>query len=209
MHEFQYMAARGYVVLFANPRGSIGYGLNHLKALRHCWGVPDYVDLMKCVDDVLRKGYIDKKRLFVTGGSYGGFMTNVITSKTDRFRAAVTERSVVDLTSMLASDYGHGLADEFGGMPWKVAERYRKLSPHTLAHRIKTPLLIVHSEQDLRCPIGQAEELFTTLKYLGRDVEFLRFMGESHGLSRCGRPQNRLERLKRITGWFDQHGGKR
>jgi len=207
MHEMQWHAARGYVVLFTNPRGSVGYGLDHLKALHARWGVPDYTDLMACVDDLLKQGYIDAKRMFVTGGSYGGFMTNGIIGKTHRFRAAVTDRSVVNLTSMMASDYGHDLSFDFGGMPWEAPAAYRKLSPLTAATNIKTPLLIVHSEQDLRCPIGQAEELFLTLKYLGREVEFVRFMGESHGLSRCGRPQNRAERLRRILAWFDAHGG--
>jgi dipeptidyl aminopeptidase/acylaminoacyl peptidase len=201
----QYLAARGYVVLFTNPRGSAGYGLEYLKRLRHDWGGPDTPDVLACVDRLARSRYIDKSRLYLAGGSYGGFMTNWIIARDHRFRAAVTQRSVYNMESMFASDYGWFLAYEMGCMPWKDPKRYRRSSPHATVARIKTPLLIIHSEQDLRCPIGQAEEMFTTLKYLGREVEFVRFAGEPHGLSRCGRPQNRAERLRRILDWLDRH----
>jgi dipeptidyl aminopeptidase/acylaminoacyl peptidase len=103
------------------------------------------------------------------------------------------------------SDYGYDLGKEFGGTPWKDVEELRRQSPLTYVKNIRTPLLIEHEEQDHRCPIEQGEQLFASLKVLGREVEMVRFEGESHGLSRTGRPQNRAERLRRIVGWFDKH----
>mgnify|MGYP000461710636 CR=1 FL=1 len=205
-HELQWLAANGYVVVYTNPRGSFGYGLEYCRALYKKWGEPDYPDLMACVDQVIRRGYVDRKRLYVTGGSYGGFMTNWIIGHTDRFRAAVTQRCVSSMDSLAgASDFAWELACAFGGMPWEDPARYRKYSPLTYLPRATTPLLILHSESDLRCPIDQSEQVFTMLKYLGRDVEFVRFEGESHGLSRGGRPRNRAERLRRILDWFERH----
>ena len=204
-HEMQWLAAQGYVVLYTNPRGSLGYGLDYVTRLHGNWGGPDTPDLLACVDQLTRHRFIDKDRLYVTGGSYGGFMTNLITARDHRFRAAVTQRSVANMESMMASDYGWCIADELGCMPWEDPQRYRRLSPVAYAKRIKTPLLIIHSDQDLRCPVNQAEELFATLKYLGKEVEMVRFAGESHGLSRGGRPQNRAERLRRILDWFQRH----
>ena len=204
-HEMQWLAARGYVVLFANPRGSTGYGLEYLTRLHKDWGGPDMPDLMACVDRIVARGFIDRRRLYVTGGSYGGFMTNWIIGRDHRFRAAVTQRSVSNLESMLASDYGWVIAHEIGCMPWNDPRRFRRASPIARAKSIKTPLLIIHSDNDLRCPIGQAEELFTSLKLLGREVELVRFAGECHELSRGGRPQNRAERLRRILDWFKRH----
>jgi dipeptidyl aminopeptidase/acylaminoacyl peptidase len=145
----------------------------------------------------------------VTGGSYGGFMTNWIVGHTDRFRAAATQRSVVNLYSFFgASDYGYNFQYELHGLPWEDEEaslQYLRMSPIHYVKNVKTPLLIIHSEQDHRCPISQAEELYTALKVLKREVEFVRFEGESHGLSRGGRPRNRRERLDRIAGWFERH----
>jgi acylaminoacyl-peptidase len=204
-HEMQLLAARGYVVLYTNPRGSAGYGLKYLTRLRHDWGGPDTPDVLACVDQVARHRFIDKKRLYIAGGSYGGFMTNWIIARDHRFRAAITQRCVYNMESMLASDYGSVVMEETGCPPWKDPKRFRRLSPHANVSKINTPLLIIHSEQDLRCPIGQAEEMFTTLKWLRKEVEFVRFAGESHGLSRGGRPQNRAERLRRILDWFARY----
>ena len=204
-HEMQFLAAKGYTVLATNPRGSIGYGLDFVKALRHKWGVPDTPDVLACVDKLVRQGGIDKKRMYITGGSYGGFMTNWITARDDRFRAAATQRCVYNMESMMASDFGWQLGEEMGVMPWNAPAEFRKKSPSAYVKTIRTPLLIIHSDQDLRCPINQAEELFATLKYLGREVEMICFKGESHGLSRGGKPQNRAERLRRILDWFERH----
>lgn len=208
-HEMQYLAGRGYVVMWTNPRGSQGYGETYAGAIVQDWGGPDLEDQMKAVDHLVAQGYVDETRLGVTGGSYGGFMTNWIVGHTDRFKAAATQRSVVNLYSFYgSSDYGYDFEWEFFGRPWadeETALRYLRMSPLHYVQNIKTPLLIVHSEEDHRCPVSQAEELFTALKILKREVEFVRFEGESHGLSRGGRPQNRLERLKRIGDWFDRY----
>jgi dipeptidyl aminopeptidase/acylaminoacyl peptidase len=161
--------------------------------------------VMKVADWLFARPYVDRGRVGVTGGSYGGYMTNWIVAHSDRFRAAVTQRSVVNLESMFGtSDFGYSLGYEFGGTPWKNVDELRRQSPITYVTNIRTPLLIEHEEDDLRCPIEQAEQLFTALRVLGREVEFVRFEGESHGLSRGGRPLNRAERLRRIIGWFDR-----
>jgi dipeptidyl aminopeptidase/acylaminoacyl peptidase len=207
-HEMQLLAARGYVVLMTNPRGSDGYGLDHRTAIHADWGNVDTKDLMRAVDGVVKEGFVDERRMYVTGGSYGGYMTNWLVGHTNRFRAAVTQRSVVNLSSFFGtSDMGYYFRETFDGDPWTNPANYERMSPITYAGKIETPLLIIHSEEDYRCPIGQAEELFVKLKLLGKEVEMVRFVGESHGLSRGGRPQNRVERLKRILGWFKRHGG--
>jgi dipeptidyl aminopeptidase/acylaminoacyl peptidase len=205
-HEFQVLVAAGYVVLYLNPRGSQGYGEEFADALTGKWGEADYPDIMAGVDALLKRGYVDHQRLGVTGGSYGGFMTNWIIGHTDRFRAAVTQRSVVNMVSMFgSSDGGYEMNREFNSYPWDGTDLYRRLSPLTYVKEIRTPLLIIHSEQDLRCSIEQAEQLFCALKVLRRRVEFIRFPEEPHGLSRHGRPDRRVERLKRIVGWFDTY----
>jgi len=208
-HEMQYLAGKGYVVLWTNPRGSQGYGEPHTSAIVKKWGGPDYEDLMKAMDYLIAQGYVDESRLGVTGGSYGGFMTNWIVGQTNRFRAGVTQRSVVDLYSFYGeSDYGYDFEWEFFGRPWDDDETslaYLRMSPIYYVNKIETPLLIIHSEEDHRCPVSQAEELYTALKIQDKPVEFVRFEGESHGLSRGGRPRNRLERLHRLGGWFDRY----
>ena len=208
-HEMQYLAGKGYVVLWTNPRGSQGYGQDHAGAIVQDWGGPDYVDVMAAMDHLVAQGYVDESRLGVTGGSYGGFMTNWIVGHTERFRAAVTQRSVVNLYSFFGeSDYGYDFEYEFFGTPWGDEEKtlkYIRMSPLHYVRSITTPLLIIHSEEDHRCPISQGEELYTALKLLKKETEFVRFEGESHGLSRGGRPQNRKERLQRIGGWFEKY----
>ena len=211
-HELQYLAGKGYVVMWTNPRGSQGYGEAHTSSIVKNWGGPDYVDVMAAADYLIEQGYIDPARFGVTGGSYGGYMTNWIVGHSDRFKAAVTQRSVVNLYSFFGScDFGYDFEYEFFGFPWEneeIALQYLRMSPLHYVKNVKTPLLILHSTEDHRCPISQAEELYTALKVLRREVEFVRFEGESHGLSRGGRPQNRLERLKRIGGWFDRYMGR-
>ena len=206
-HEMQVLVAAGYVVLYTNPRGSCGYGRDFALAVRGAWGLKDSLDVMAGVDALLQKGYIDEQRMGVTGGSYGGFMTNWLVGHNDRFKAAVTQRSVVNLASDFgSSDFGWVFADdELETTPWDNLEAYMRLSPITYVKNIHTPLLILHSEQDLRCNIEQAEQLFAALKYLGRDVQFVRFEGQSHGLSRGGHPKLRLERLRLILGWFEKY----
>src|SRR2546421_8494766 len=206
-HEMQVLAANGYVVLYTNPRGSTGYGRDFALAVRGAWGVKDSLDILAGVDALLAKGYIDEQRLGVIGGSYGGFMTNWLIGHTDRFKAAVTDRSVVNRYSFFgSSDIGWDFADDdLETTPWDDPELYLRMSPISYVKQMHTPLLIIHSESDLRCSIEQAEELFAALKYLGREVLFVRFEGQSHGLSRGGHPRQRLERLRHIKAWFEKY----
>lgn len=207
MHEFHLMAARGYVVVYTNPRGSSGYGEAFTRASHMRWGEADMPDLMAAVDHVLSRGFVDEHRMGVTGGSYGGYMTLWVIGHTDRFKAAVTQRCVSNLYSFYGtSDIGWNFFDyEFGGTPWSETERYLKYSPITYVEKMTTPLLIVHSERDFRCPIEQAEQVFISLKRLKREVEFVRFPDENHNLSRTGKPRHRIERLEHILRWFDTH----
>jgi dipeptidyl aminopeptidase/acylaminoacyl peptidase len=205
-HEKNWLAAQGYIVISGNPRGSAGYGLTHMNCIHADWGNRDYKDIMKLADWLLTRPYVNKRRVGVMGGSYGGFMTNWIIGHSNRFRAAVTQRSVVNLESMFGtSDFGYDLGQEFGGKPWEQRTAYRRMSPLSYVENMRTPLLIDHQEEDHRCPIEQGEQLFASLRVLGRTVEMIRFEGESHGMCRGGRPQNRGERLRRIADWFARH----
>ncbi len=207
-HEMQLMAAKGYGVVFCNPRGSAGYGEHFNGCTRARWGESDMPDVIASLETAIdRFSWIDTDRLGVTGGSYGGYLTNWIVSHDDRFKAAVTQRCVSNFHSFFGtSDIGVDFGEfEFGGIPWKDAELLLKYSPISYVDRITTPLLIIHSENDLRCPIEQAEQMFTALKYLEREVEFVRIPEESHDLSRSGTPSRRRARLHHIVGWFDAH----
>jgi dipeptidyl aminopeptidase/acylaminoacyl peptidase len=206
-HEFQTMAAKGYVVVYTNPRGSQGYGEEFCSCTRMNWGVADMPDLMAAVDYAIEQGYVDENRLGVTGGSYGGFMTNWVIGHTDRFKAAITDRCVSNFYSMYGtSDIGFTFGDyEWGGRPWENREQYVEYSPITYVENMKTPLLIVHSEKDYRCPIEQSEQLFVFLKMLGRTTEFVRFPDESHGLSRSGQPKHRVQRLNFYADWWERY----
>lgn len=208
-HEFQVLAARGYAVFFCNPHGSMGCGERFARALHNRWGVPDGVDIMKAVRMLKREQWADPKRFAVMGGSYGGFMTNWLIGHTNEFCAAVTMRSVVNLLSFFGHDFGFAMGREFVGDWWEKDNFrfYWNMSPLRYVTRVRTPLLIIHSEQDLRCPVGQAEELFAALKRLGRDVEMVRFPGESHELSRHGTPRRREMRLEFIVGFLKRHLG--
>jgi dipeptidyl aminopeptidase/acylaminoacyl peptidase len=203
-HEMQVLAAQGYVVLMTNPRGSTGYGQEWVAATLSDWGGADYRDVEAGVPFLESLPYVDPERIGITGGSYGGYITNWAIGHTDRFKAAVTQRSTCNRISLYGtSDLNAMYNDwEYGGTPYDNPELYLERSPLTYVKNVRTPLLILHSENDLRCPIGQSEELFVALKKLGQDVEFVRFPDESHGLSRAGQPVHRVERLERICGWF-------
>jgi dipeptidyl aminopeptidase/acylaminoacyl peptidase len=205
--EFQLLAARGYAIVFSNPRGGAGYGRTFMHAILQDWGGKDYEDVMAGLDAALARGGLDAGRLGVAGGSYGGYMTNWIVGHSDRFKAAVTMRSVVNIASFFGtSDTGWWLAvDEIGAAPWDDLERLMRHSPITYVANIRTPLLIMHSDNDLRCPIAEAEQLFSALKYLGRETKLVRFEGQSHGLSRNGHPRSRLVRLNEILDWFGHY----
>jgi len=206
-HEMQMLAGAGYVVLYTNPRGSAGYGRDFALAVRGAWAVKDSLDILAGVDALLQKGYVDEQRLGVIGGSYGGFMTSWLIGHSDRFKAAVSDRAVNDRVSFFgSSDIGPPFSvDDMDVAPWDDPEGYKRTSPITYVKNIHTPLLIIHSESDLRCSIEQGEQMFAALKYMGREVLFVRFEGQSHGLSRGGHPRLRLERLRHIRAWFEQH----
>jgi dipeptidyl aminopeptidase/acylaminoacyl peptidase len=207
-HEFQVLAAEGFSIVFTNPRGSQGYGQQFTAATQHDWGGKDFEDIMRGLDAALaRYPFLDADRLGVAGGSYGGFMTNWVVGHTDRFAAAVTMRSISNHfsqwgTSDLAFMKGFW---EFPGDPWENPTWYWEHSPLAYVEKITTPLLILHSEEDLRCPVPEAEQLFAALKKLRREVTFVRFPGESHDLSRNGKPAHRLERLRWIVRWMSDH----
>lgn len=208
LFDFQLLAARGWGVLFTNPRGSTNYGERFTLASNDDWGGGDYQDVMLGVDAAIaRAPWIDPARLAVTGGSYGGYLTNWIVTQTDRFRVAVTERSICNMTSKWGtSDIGYiGNDLQWGGPPWEAEAFYRERSPLTHVRSVRIPLLIIHSERDFRCPIEQGEQFFTALKYLGQTTEFVRFPDEGHELSRSGQPLHRLERVRRIVGWFAKY----
>ena len=204
--EFQVQAGAGYAVLFTNPRGSQGYGETFTGAVVGDWGGGDSADVLAGLDAALaRYDWIDPQRLGLLGGSYGGFMTSWIVGHCTRFRAACSERAVNAQTSMFGtSDIGYLFNTvEMGRLrPWDDMAKYLERSPLSYARDITTPLLIIHSEDDLRCPIEQAEQLYVALKTLRREVVFVRFPDENHELSRSGRPRHRLERFRIILDWF-------
>jgi len=201
--EMQLLAGQGYWVLLVNPRGSTGYGHAFTFATRGRWGMEDYQDLMKAVDVAIARGGVDTTRLGVAGGSYGGFMTNWVVGHTHRFAAAETDRSIYDWYSWYGSSDAQGLTDyEFSGPPWDADSLYRVLSPMTYAKSIRTPLLIVHSEDDRRTPITDGEQLFVMLRKRGVPAEFVRYPRSYHGLSRTGPPWLLVDRLERIRTWF-------
>jgi dipeptidyl aminopeptidase/acylaminoacyl peptidase len=206
-HEFQYLAANGYVVFLCNPRGGQGYGEEHTKAIHGQWGTVDYDDLMAWCDYVEKLPYIDIHRMGVTGGSYGGYMTNWIIGHTHRFRAAVTQRSVSNLISMWgSSDFNWEFQRTFGNKaPYESIETLWECSPLKHIGYATTPTLVLHSERDLRCPLEQGQQIFTALKCLNIDTELILFPEEPHGLSRTGRTDRRIARLFHILRWFDRY----
>jgi len=205
--EFQLLASQGFAVIYTNPRGSVGYGEAFSSALADAkWGTVDYADLMAGVDSALaRFPWIDPERLGVGGGSYGGYMTNWIVSQTNRFKAAVTMRSIANWMTMWAtSDIAYSHIDEWGA-PWEDETPWRRISPMTYVTNIQTPLLIEHQEEDHRCPVEQGEQLYVALRKLRRPVKFVRYPGESHGMSRGGKPWHRVHRLLSLSDWFTQY----
>lgn len=201
---FHVLSAAGFFVLYSNPRGSAGYGHDFKYATRGQWGVLDSEDYIGGVDAALRKyPDADRGRVGVSGGSYGGFMTNWLTATTDRFYAAVTSRSIANWESWWGSSDAQGLTEyEFFGPPWERRDLYRRLSPISYVENVTAPTLIIHSENDYRTPIGDGEQWFMALKGLGVPVEMVRYPRSSHGLSRTGEPWLLVDRLERIRSWF-------
>ncbi len=206
-HEMQLLAARGYVVLMTNPRGSTGYGQEWVAGTIGDWGGKDYRDVLAAAEFLGALPYVDEQRLGITGGSYGGYMVNWVIGQSSLFKGAVSQRSTANRASLYGtSDLNWSYNDwEYDGSPYENPEHYVERSPITYVANVETPVLLLASENDLRCPISQSEEYFTALKKHDKCVEFVRFPNESHGLSRGGQPVHRVERLERICGWFDQY----
>ncbi len=207
MHEFYYLAAQGYVVYFTNPRGGRGYGEAHAKAIWGGWGGPDYADLMAFVDLIEKEPYIDKDRMGAAGGSYGGYMTLWIVGHTTRFQAVVSQRCVYNMVSMWgSSDFNWGFQYAVDArQPFIDLKKFWDVSPIKYIGNAKTPTMIMHNENDMRCPIEQGEQAFVALKSLGVPTEMVRFPDEFHGLSRNGRTDRRIARLNAQLRWFDRY----
>ncbi len=206
-HEMQYWANEGYFVFFCNPRGSDGRG-NEFADIRGKYGTIDYDDLMKFTDKVLEKyPQIDSARIGVTGGSYGGFMTNWIIGHTDRFKCAASQRSISNWISKFGTtDIGYYFnTDQNLSTPWDNVEKMWFHSPLKYANLAVTPTLFIHSEEDYRCWLAEGLQMFTALKYHGVDARLCMFRGENHELSRSGKPRHRVRRLEEITNWFEKY----
>jgi dipeptidyl aminopeptidase/acylaminoacyl peptidase len=205
-HEFQWMAAKGYVVLYPNPRGSTSYGQEFGNIIQHNYPGDDYKDLMAGVDELIRRGYIDDKKLAVTGGSGGGLLTNWTIGQTTRFAAAVSQRDIASWTDWwYTADFTLFQPSWFKAPPFEDPEDYRRRSPITYVNKIQTPLMLILGEVDWRTPTGPGgEAMFRALKYRKIPTVMVRFPNESHELSRSGQPWHRIERLQHIVGWFDK-----
>ena len=206
-HEFQVLAAAGFGVFFTNPRGSASYGQQFASAVRQHFGEKDYEDILHAADVAASWDWVAADRMGIMGGSYGGFMTNWAITHTDRFAAACTQRSICNLLSFAGtSDIGPEFSrDEYGGLPWTDEELLMAKSPIRYVNQVKTPTLILHQEQDHRCPIEQAEQLYTALVELDVPTKFVRFPDEGHEMPRSGQPQRRVNRMHHILDWFTRY----
>ena len=206
-HEFQWMAAKGYVVLFANPRGSTTYGEEFANVIQYKYPGDDFKDLMAGVDEVVKRGFVDEKRMGVTGGSGGGLLTNWTVTQTDRFAAAVSQRSVADWAAFwYTADFTLFTPSWFRSTPFHDPEEFEARSPVRYAEKIHTPLMLTVGEQDERTPPGQgAEPMFRALKAQKKPTVMIVFPGETHELSRSGKPKHRVERLQHIVNWFEKY----
>jgi dipeptidyl aminopeptidase/acylaminoacyl peptidase len=203
-HEFQWMAAKGYVVVYPNPRGSTSYGQEFGNIIQHNYPGDDYKDLMAAVDEIIKRGYVDAEKLGVTGGSGGGVLTNWTVTRTDRFKAAVSQRDISDWSAWwYSADFTLFQPSWFKGAPFEDPG-FKERSAITYVEKIKTPMMFILGEADYRTPPGAGgEELFRALKYRKIPTVMVRFPNEGHELSRSGQPWHRVERLQHIVGWFD------
>src|SRR5439155_1097038 len=206
-HEFDWMAAKGYVVVYTNPRGSTSYGQDFANIIQYHYPGDDYKDLMAGVDEVLKRGYVDSTRMGVTGGSGGGVLTNWIVTHTNRFAAAVSQRSIADWSGFwYSADFTLFNPTWFSGAPWENPKQFTELSPITYIASVTTPLMLIEGESDMRTPPALGgEQMFRALKYLHKPTVMVRFPDETHELSRSGKPWHRVERLRHIVGWFDKY----
>jgi dipeptidyl aminopeptidase/acylaminoacyl peptidase len=200
----QALAAKGYGVLLLNPRGSSGYGQKFADGCVNDWGGGDYRDLMRGVDVALEKfPFLDKDRMGVMGGSYGGYMTNWIVTQTDRFKAAIASASLSNLISFYSTSlYQDLIHAEFGGFPWDNYDKLWERSPLKHIKNVKTPTMLVHGEADNDVHITQVEELYTALKMRGIDTMLVRYPREGHGIRE---PKHRVDNLQRVLDWFEKY----
>lgn len=207
-HEAQVYASKGWAVFFCNPRASTGYGQKFERGLGEKWGVLDYQDVMAGVDAAVKQNpWIDTTRLGLTGGSYGGYLTNWIVTQTDRFKAAVTLRSVSNMLTLEATgDNPAGLRDKyFDETVYDARDKYWNASSLKYVKNVKTPILILHSDNDYRVPIEQGEQWFRALKYYGKEAEIVFFPRENHSLTRTGEPRHLVDSMRWQTWWFDRY----
>ena len=206
-HEMQWMAAKGYVVVYPNPRGSTTYGQVFANIIQHNYPGDDFHDLMDCVDAVVKQGYVDPAKMGVTGGSGGGLLTDWVVTHTDRFKAAVAQRDITDWSNWwYTADFTLFQPTWFEGAPFEKVDEFKKYSPITYVTNIKTPMMFILGDADYRTPpTGGGEDFFRALKYRHIDTVMVRFPGESHELSRSGQPWHRVERLENIMSWFDKY----
>ncbi|EMA45156.1 peptidase S9 prolyl oligopeptidase active site domain protein, partial [Halobiforma nitratireducens JCM 10879] len=203
-HEFQTLAAEGYVVFWCNPRGSTGYGEDHAMAIERDWGAVTLTDVLAGVEAVCERDYVDEDEQYVTGGSFGGFMTAWTVAHTDRFEAAVSQRGVYDLTSFYGSTDAFKLVEgDFGTTPWEEPEFLWEQSPAAHVDAVDTPTLVLHSDRDYRTPANTAELFYLGLQKHGVDTRLVRYPREGHELSRSGEPGHVVDRIERIVRWFD------
>jgi dipeptidyl aminopeptidase/acylaminoacyl peptidase len=204
MFQCQVMASNGFAVIYTNPRGSQGYGQDFARAVVGDWGGGDYADIVAGVDDAVAAGAADPERLGITGWSYGGYMTSWTITQTRRFRAAVAGAIVYNRHNFWAtSDIGYNFGDHhFGGTPWDQPERLLSRSAVAYAANVTTPLLLIHGEADLRCPVEQAEQFFLALRFLGRTAVMVRYPGEYHGFQK---PGHKADRFARALAWFEHY----
>ena len=206
-HEFNVMAGAGYVTFWCNPRGSDGYGADFARGLLNDWGA-SMPDIMAGLDQVIARGTIDETRICLTGGSYGGWATAWIISHSDRFAAAASLRGVYHLTSFDGTtDINNFIRDAFGVYHWDDPDKLWRQSPLAHVKNMRTPLLILHADNDYRVPISDAEQLFTALKRLGRKTQFVRYPREGHEQTRSGEPKHRVDSMQRILDWFEKYAG--
>ncbi|NHF59467.1 S9 family peptidase [Flavobacteriaceae bacterium TP-CH-4] len=203
--EIQAMAAAGYVVLYANPRGSASYGQEFGNLIHHDYPNHDYEDLISGVDAVIQKGYVDDKNLFVTGGSGGGVLTAWIVGKTDRFKAAVVAKPVINWTSFVLYADSPAFFSKywFGKKPWEDPENYFKRSPLSYVGNVSTPTMLLTGEEDYRTPIAESEQFYAALKLEGVETAMVRIPGASHGIA--NRPSNLVAKLAGILAWFEKY----
>ncbi len=206
-HEIQWMAAKGYVVLYPNPRGSTTYGQDFGNIIQYHYPGDDFKDLMAGVDDLIKRGWVDPDRLGVTGGSGGGLLTNWVIGHTQRFKAAVAQRDIADWSDFwYTADFTLFTPNWFRGAPWEQEADFKARSPITYIQQMNTPLMLIEGEADYRTPpAAGGEQMFRALKYRKIPTVMVRFPSESHELSRSGVPKHRVERLQHIVAWFDKY----